>query len=178
MQIASTLERTLLARRVAMETPAISLRVGIADDVRSDRELLSQMLQALGHEVVIQAHSGQELVDACLAQRPDLVITDNLMPDVPGIDAAARIYDRCPLPVILLSAHSDPQAVLMAELRHVLVYLVKPLDKSTLEAAISLAHARFTETEFGDFSPGPRSSRVDETRENVSQTAQQQTSAH
>jgi len=140
--------------------------------------LLARMLEALGHEVVIQAQTGQELVDACAARRPDLVITDNLMPDLPGIDASALIYDRCPLPVILLSAYSDPQAVLMAELQHVLVYLVKPLDKSTLEAAISLALTRFTESQFGGASPGLRGSKVDETetRGKIGRGAHQQPS--
>jgi response regulator NasT len=137
------------------------------------------MLEALGHEVVIQAQSGQELVAACSMQQPDLVITDNFMPDLPGIDAAALLYDRCPLPVILLSASCDPQAVLRAELRHVLVYLVKPLDQSTLEAAISLALTRFIESQFGGDSPGPRGSKVDEateTHRKIGQVARQQPS--
>jgi CheY-like chemotaxis protein len=150
-----------------MDSPTISLRVGTADDVKSDRELLSRMLETLGHEVAFQAQSGRELIEACLAHQPELVITDNVMPDLPGVDAAAQIYERSPIPIILLSAHTDPQAVLAAELQHVSVYLVKPLDKSTLEAAISLALRRFNESQFGgqSSSPGPRGSKVDEASE-------------
>jgi DNA-binding NarL/FixJ family response regulator len=147
-----------------MDSTTFSLQVGIADDVGCAREVLARMLEALGHEVVFQVESGGELIRACLEHRPDLVITDNLMPDLLGVDATAQIYEHCPTPVILLSAHTDPEVVLTAELQHVSVYLVKPLDKSTLEAAISLALRRFNESQFGDnmSSPGRRGSKVDE----------------
>src|SRR5687767_11766865 len=92
-----------------------SLRVGIADDLRSDRNLLSGMLQSLGHEVIFEAQSGIELLDACRRHQPDLVVTDNLMPELNGLEAAAQICK----PVILVSAHSDPATALAAERMHV-----------------------------------------------------------
>jgi DNA-binding NarL/FixJ family response regulator len=147
-----------------MESPALNLRVIIADDVRADRVLIAEMLTSLGHEVVCQAKNGRELIDACLEHSPELVITDNVMPGVRGLDAASQICARRAIPVIVLSAHTDPEAVLYAEQNCVLVYLVKPLDKANLEAAIALALRRFTESQFGDdsLSPGPRGSKVDE----------------
>jgi DNA-binding NarL/FixJ family response regulator len=36
------------------------------------------------------------------------------MPDLLGVDAAAQIYKRRPTPLILLSAHTDPEIVLTA----------------------------------------------------------------
>lgn len=119
-----------------------SLRVGIADDLRSDRNLLSGMLESLGHEVVFQAQSGAELLEACGRHQTDLVVADNLMPDVSGLEAAARIYKRSSIPVILLSAYSDAASVQAAERMHVAVYLVKPLEESNLEKAIALALRR------------------------------------
>lgn len=125
-----------------MNSTSRSLRVGIADDLRSDRKLLSGMLKSLGHEVVFQAQSGGELLDACLRHQTDLVVADHLMPDLNGLEAAAQIYKRSSIPVILLSAHSDHASVQAAERMHVAVYLVKPLEESNLEKAIALALQR------------------------------------
>jgi response regulator NasT len=140
------------------------LRIGIADDLRYEREMLTRMLQTLKHEVIFQAESGQDLVEACLRHRVDLVITDNSMPGLSGVDAAAQIYQRCRLPVILLSARCDLQLMVTAELHHVLVYLVKPVEQSNLERAISLALRRFNESQVDDngSTPVARGSKVDE----------------
>jgi AmiR/NasT family two-component response regulator len=47
-----------------------------------------------------------------------------------------------PTPIILFSCSSDPDTVLRAESHHVLVYLVKPVTKENLAAAIALAQQR------------------------------------
>ena len=120
-----------------------NLRVAIADDLSSARMILAEMLRRLGHQVVLEAQSGTELVEGCLRERPDLIVTDHLMPKLTGVEAAAKIYSQYPVPVILLSAYSDPKVVLTAEQKHVVVYLVKPLDQPVLEAAIDIARRRF-----------------------------------
>ena len=144
-----------------MEHAITPLRVGIADDSRSDRAILAELLRAIGHEVAFEAATARELIEKCVAERPDLIITDNIMPDMAGVDAAAQIYERTPLPVILVSVHADPGVVCAAEQSHVAVYLVKPVDETNLGAAIQLAVRRFAESQFGDddLSPGPRGSK-------------------
>jgi len=112
------------------------LRVAIADDDRMMREMLEQLLRNLGHEVVAVAENGRELIDQALATQPDVVITDNLMPDVNGADAAAIIHAQCPAQIILLSAYCDRELVLDAEQKHILMYLVKPVSQEHLEAAL------------------------------------------
>jgi DNA-binding NtrC family response regulator len=132
-----------------------SLRIAIAEDDRSIRELLRQMVEGLGHTVVAVADNGRSLVDQCDAARPDVVITDNLMPEMSGLDAALEIYQARQTPVVLLSGHCDPDLVRNAEQMHVLVYLVKPLNKTHLQAALmrcleQLSVARQNEMEHGE----------------------------
>jgi CheY-like chemotaxis protein len=112
------------------------LRVAIADDDRSIRELLQQILRNLGHEVVAVAENGQSLVQQSAITEPDVIVTDNVMPDISGVDAAAIIYKRRPTRIILLSANCDRELVLDAEQKHVMVYLVKPVSQANLEAAL------------------------------------------
>jgi DNA-binding NtrC family response regulator len=113
------------------------LRVAVADDDRSMRELLQQLLLNLGQEVVAVAENGQSLIKQCAITQPDVVITDNLMPDISGVDVAAIIHQNRPTQIILVSAYCDRDLVLDAERKHVLMYLVKPVSQDHLRAALA-----------------------------------------
>ncbi|HEV3138234.1 MAG TPA: response regulator [Pirellulales bacterium] len=111
--------------------------MAIADDDRLMREVLEQMLAALGHQVVVVADNGQSLIQQCANESPDVVITDNMMPDMCGSDAAAVIYGRRPIPIVIVSSFCDRDLVLKAEQEHVLMYLVKPISVNHLQAALA-----------------------------------------
>jgi response regulator NasT len=120
-----------------------ALRIAVADDEEDMRDYFETILPLLGHQVVATACNGRALVESCRALKPDLVITDIKMPDMDGIDAAARIYRDAPVPVILVSAYHDPEFIRRAEADHILAYLVKPIKQADLEPAIALAVRRF-----------------------------------
>ncbi len=119
------------------------LRIAVADDEPDMQDYFRTILPDLGHEVVAVAKDGRELVAACRAHKPDLVITDIKMPDMDGIDAATQIYRDGPIPVILVSAYHDPEFIRRAEADHILAYLVKPIKQADLEPAIAIAMRRF-----------------------------------
>jgi response regulator NasT len=120
-----------------------ALKIVVADDELDMRDYFQQILPLLGHQVLGVARTGRELVDLCAATHPELVITDIKMPDMDGIDAAAQIYRRAPIPVILVSAYHDPEFIRRAEADHIMAYLVKPIKQADLEPAIGLAMRRF-----------------------------------
>lgn len=120
-----------------------SLRIAVADDELDMRDYFQKILPLLGHTVVVVAENGKELVEKCRAAKPDLVITDIKMPDMDGIDAAARVYRDGPIPVILVSAYHDADFIQRAEADHILAYLVKPIKQADLEPAIGIAMRRF-----------------------------------
>ena len=99
----------------------------------------------LGHAVVCAAGSGKELIAGCRSAQPDLIITDIRMPDMSGIEAAREICEQQPIPVILVSAHDDPDLLARARDNHVLAYLVKPIKRQDLQPAILIAVRRFEE---------------------------------
>ena len=119
------------------------LRIIVADDEVDMRDYFQTILPAIGHSVVAVAENGKELVEKCRETRPDLVITDIKMPDMDGIDAANRIYQETPIPVILVSAYHDAELIQRAEADHILGYLVKPIKQADLEPVIALAMRRF-----------------------------------
>lgn len=111
----------------------------VVDDEPAVLEVLSQVVEDLGHEVV-RARDGAEALQQARARRPDLVVTDHMMPRLAGVDlcrALRREDGLADVPVILLSAvlpHGSPEAY---------AFLAKPFEISEFEALVrrALAHA-------------------------------------
>jgi response regulator NasT len=120
-----------------------TLRIAVADDEQDMRDYFRKILPLLGHQVVVVAASGQELVEQCLATPPDLIITDIKMPDMDGLHATERVCREGPIPVVLVSAYHEPELIDRAAADHILGYLVKPIKQSDLDLTITLAMRRF-----------------------------------
>lgn len=122
------------------------MRVLIADDEALIRIGLKTMLQSMGHEVVGAAPDGAQAVDLACRTCPDLAIFDIKMPGMDGLRAAEAVAERCPLPVVMLTAYSERDLVQRAAAAEtVQAYLVKPVQESDLGPVIELAVARFAE---------------------------------
>jgi response regulator NasT len=120
-----------------------SLRILIADDESIRLLSLRAQLTALGHRVVAEASTGEEAVALAFATQPDLAILDIKMPRVDGIEAAERITQARPIPIILLTAYSEAQLVERAAQANIAAYLMKPVSEEDLLPAITLALTRF-----------------------------------
>jgi len=123
-------------------------RIAIADDNDEDRALLCDSLSRAGHQVIIEAISGEELVKQCMTTRDgavQLVITDVNMKGMSGLEAAAQIQECCDIPFIILSDREDDQSIEQASTYRAFAYLVKPVRESELKAAIFFAAQRSQE---------------------------------
>ena len=119
------------------------LRIAVADDERDMRQFFQEWLPHMGHEVVVAAETGRQLVERCAELRPDLIITDIKMPDMDGIEAAALVNRKHEVPVVLVTAHQEADLVARSGAEYIMAYLVKPVKPPDLQAAIPLAVARF-----------------------------------
>ena len=81
----------------------------VADDQEENRQLLRQMLQPFGFDVML-ARDGQEAVAAARARRPDLIVMDLRMPGMNGFEAAAAIRTTPGLEAVPLVAASASTA--------------------------------------------------------------------
>ncbi len=122
-----------------------SLRIAVAEDDPNLLAFYKEALSRLGHTVVATARTGNELIEQCRRTQPELVLTDIQMPDMDGIEAAARIYRDNPIPVILVSGYHDADFIRRAQENHVLAYLIKPVQDADLATAIAIAYGRFEE---------------------------------
>ncbi|MEX0702983.1 MAG: response regulator [Planctomycetales bacterium] len=123
------------------------LRIAIADDELDMREFLAKVLAHLGHDVLVIASNGRELVERCRKTPVDLIITDVRMPELDGLQAVRELCRESPRPVILISAYHDDELIQRALQEQVLAYLVKPITRDQLQPAIVLAMRRYREFE-------------------------------
>ena len=85
-------------------------KILIADDEKDIVELIAYNLGQEGF-AVLTAYDGRKAWEAVLAQKPDLVILDLMMPEMPGMEVCRMIRKEATtaaLPVIMLTAKSDP----------------------------------------------------------------------
>lgn len=105
-------------------------RVLVVDDVRNNRALMVDYLQPLGFEVFEAADGAQGLAQA-REMRPDLIVMDNTMPVIDGLEATRRLRssdDTRDVPIVCVSAsatHASRQRSLDAGAS---AFLSKPVD--------------------------------------------------
>lgn len=109
------------------------------------RDFFCKVLRHLGHEIVVIAENGEELVAGCRNHPPDLIVTDIAMPEMDGLEAVREISRERPVPVILVSTHHEGEYLKRAQREQVLADLIKLIKRADLEPAIALAMQRFRE---------------------------------
>ena len=129
----------------ATDDDALSgVRVLAVDDEADARELTGQMLRHHGAEVMT-AESVDEALRALGRWRPDVVVVDIAMPGADGFSLLQRLSqmegELASIPAIALTAYAgeeDRKRGVAAGFRD---YLTKPIDESTLLAAVVSATA-------------------------------------
>jgi two-component system, response regulator PdtaR len=121
------------------------VRILIAEDETIIRLDLRDLLERAGFEVCAEARDGEEAVELARSEQPDLAIMDVKMPHADGIEAARRILDERPIPIVMLTAYGQEELVSRAVEAGVFGYLVKPFREQDLLPAIRTARARHEE---------------------------------
>jgi two-component system, response regulator PdtaR len=121
------------------------VRILIAEDETIIRLDLRGLLEQAGFEVCAEAKDGLEAVELARSAEPDLAVLDVKMPRLDGIEAARRILDERPIPIVMLTAYGQDELVSRAVEAGVFGYLVKPFREQDLLPAISAARARHEE---------------------------------
>lgn len=114
-------------------------RVLVVDDSRMQRKILSASLSRYGYEV-IEAGSGEEALEICAENQPDLVLSDWMMPGMTGLDfcRAFRAMDRQSYGYFILLTSKNETA----EIAHGLEagaddFLTKPVSGQELRARLA-----------------------------------------
>jgi DNA-binding NtrC family response regulator len=119
--------------------PVTANKVLVVDDDEAIREVLAARLASWGYEVVLAA-SGAEAERLAAGERPAIVVSDVVMPDVSGLELLGRLKTGDPhRPVILMTAHGTVETAVDAIKEGALDFLTKPLDPGKLRAILEAA---------------------------------------
>ncbi|MGQ0616278.1 MAG: response regulator [Acidimicrobiia bacterium] len=120
-------------------------RILVVDDEDDIRLLVRFELEAGGHQV-IEAGSGAVGLERVLADRPDLVLLDVMMPGVNGWAVLEQIKSQADpavreIPVVMLTALEAPLDRVKGGIEGAVRYLTKPMDLDDLSEAVTAALA-------------------------------------
>jgi DNA-binding NtrC family response regulator len=115
-------------------------RVLVVDDEPHVAGLLRELLGALGHAVEL-APTAADAFRSVAEFRPDVVLLDLTLPDLPGEVALARVRETTPeLPVIIMTGH-DPESARRMLAHGAFDYLLKPFNLKRLAEVLDAALA-------------------------------------
>lgn len=117
------------------------IRVVIADDEAPYRSALQRTLTLMPECLIVGlCKDGQEALDTCLAEAPDVLLTDINMPRLSGIELIRRLLKlEKGLAVVVLTVREDEDAIFDAFRAGALGYLLKTSTPQDVVEAIRLA---------------------------------------
>lgn len=118
------------------------IKIVLADDHVLVRKGIRAMLESDAEmEVVGEAGNGQEALEAARTLKPDILVLDIRMPQMDGLEAAARIKEYAPgTKTVILSMHDSEEYVLEALNADAYGYLLKDTDKEEFLKALRAVH--------------------------------------
>ena len=119
-----------------------AIKILVAEDEYLVSEDIIRGLKARGYSNIIEASDGEEAYEKACSLKPDLVLMDIKMPKFDGIQAARKIQEYCPTPIVIITAYESPDMLTNAGRAGVSAFLTKPPHQDDIERAIVIAMAR------------------------------------
>ncbi|WP_128381767.1 response regulator transcription factor [Streptomyces cavernae] len=111
----------------------MSARVLVAEDDTKQAEVIRRYLEGEGHTALV-VHDGRAALDEVRRHRPDLLILDVMMPVVDGLDVCRILRRESDVPVLMLTARSTEEDLLLGLDLGADDYLTKPYSPRELMA--------------------------------------------
>lgn len=116
-------------------------KILVVDDLKSELDLISQYLTQAGYTVV-KAAGGVEALEKVMDSKPDLIVTDWMMPEMGGLDLCRKLKknpETADIPVVACTAKNRDVDRMWATKQGVKAYVVKPCTKEELVSAVKSA---------------------------------------
>ena len=113
-------------------------KILVVDDSPTEMKLILAALQGLNCSIVT-ADDGQQALKTVIAEKPDLIIMDVVMPNMDGFQACRTLKSSADfkhVPVILLTSKNQKADEFWGKKQGADVYLTKPFDKQVLLDAV------------------------------------------
>ncbi len=128
-----------------VERISLGAKILVVDDEPNVLRMVSYALQAEGYDVVV-APNGAEALSKVQTEAPDLVILDDMMPDMTGVEVCEQLRKRqetADLPIIMLSAKMQVSDKIKGLEAGADEYLTKPITPEELFARVKALLLRY-----------------------------------
>ena len=110
----------------------IGARILIVEDERNQRILLRKILEKEGY-TVRDAENGNEAIHSCQTEDIDILLLDQRLPDILGIEVLKQVKEINPtIPIIIITAFANIHDAVNAMKQGAFHYLTKPVDADEL----------------------------------------------
>ncbi|MET7304081.1 response regulator transcription factor [Embleya sp. NPDC005575] len=107
----------------------------VAEDDEKQARLVRLYLEREGHVVTV-VHDGRDAIDTARTKRPDILVLDVMMPRVDGLDVTRVLRRESELPILMLTARSTEDDLLLGLDLGADDYLTKPYSPRELMARV------------------------------------------
>ena len=115
-------------------------KILVVEDEGITAEDIKDYLISLDYDVLATCSTGEDAIEKARDLAPDLVLMDIMLAGVvDGIQAAEIIREQHGIPVVYLTAYSDPQTLERAKITDPYGYVLKPFDQRDLQIAVEIA---------------------------------------
>lgn len=116
------------------------LRLLVVDDAPFIREIVRNVVEKKGIQIVAEGRDGEEAIALALKVRPDVILMDIIMPKKSGIEATKEILRHVPdMKIVAFSTADQDSLVSQALEAGCVACLVKPFSSEELLGAINKA---------------------------------------
>ncbi|HET6352845.1 MAG TPA: response regulator transcription factor [Streptomyces sp.] len=113
----------------------MSARILVAEDDARQAQVLRMYLESEGYSAIV-VHDGRSAIDAVRRRQPDLLVLDVMMPNVDGLDVCRILRQESTMPVLMLTARSSENDLLLGLDLGADDYMTKPYSPRELMARI------------------------------------------
>lgn len=113
----------------------------VIDDVQSQLDMMVNYLTKAGFKI-ITANNGEDAIALTIANRPDAIVTDWMMPKMGGLDVCRKLRKNPEtenIPVIACTAKDRDVDRMWAKKQGVKAYVTKPCSQDELVNAVNEA---------------------------------------
>ncbi len=114
-------------------------KILIIDDTDADRKIVKRFLNKAGFDNIVIAETGEQGVEMAASEKPDLVITDTMMPGIDGFETCRQIreeHDEEDMKIIVTTSAIDAVDAVKARKAGASDYCVKTSDSAQLITAV------------------------------------------
>jgi twitching motility two-component system response regulator PilH len=116
-------------------------RVLLVEDNPSQLDLMESFLRESGH-TVIRINNAQEALKKAVEHKPDVIVTDVVMPGMSGFELCRRLKNNpatAKIPIVICSSKDQEIDRLWGMKQGADAYLTKPFSREQLVRAVNLA---------------------------------------